>query len=49
MAEAQEVINPNFTMVYVPETDGINMVKCNKMEDVYNFIKTGKKYRKNYF
>jgi hypothetical protein len=44
MAEVQEIINADFTMAYVPETDGINMVKCNKMEDVYNFIKTGKKY-----
>jgi hypothetical protein len=44
MAEVQEIINPDFTMVYVPETAGTNMVRCNKAGNVHNFIKTGKKY-----
>jgi len=44
MAEQQEIINPDFTEVFVPAMAGINMVRCNKSTDVYKFIKTGKRY-----
>lgn len=44
MAEVQEIINPDFSLVCVPIVAGINMVQCNKSRDVVNFIKTGKRY-----
>jgi hypothetical protein len=39
-----EIINPNFTEVYIPSIAGVNMVRCNKSSDVHKFIKTGKRY-----
>jgi len=44
MAEQQEIINPDFTQVFVPAIAGTNMVRCNKSTDVYKFIKAGKRY-----
>jgi hypothetical protein len=39
-----EIINPNFTELYIPDVAGVNMVRCNKSSDVYRFIKAGTKY-----
>jgi len=44
MAEQQEIINPNFTQLFVPAVGGINMVKCNKSREVYKYIKVGRNY-----
>ena len=45
MSQQLEIINPGeFTKICIPEAMGINMVRCNKGTDVYNFIKTGKRY-----
>jgi hypothetical protein len=44
MTDQQEIINPNFSEVLVPEVSGKNMVQCNKSSNVYKFIKTGKRY-----
>jgi hypothetical protein len=41
---SQEIINPDFAMVYVPDACGKNMVKCNKSGEVRKFIQTGKRY-----
>jgi hypothetical protein len=41
---SREIINPDFTTVYVPEMGGINMVQCNKSGEVRKFIRTGTHY-----
>jgi hypothetical protein len=41
---SQEIVNPNFTTVYVPAMGRTNMVQCNKSGEVRKFIRTGKKY-----
>jgi hypothetical protein len=42
--ELQQIINPDFTTVYVPAICGTNIVQCNKSKNVYKFIHTGKNY-----
>ena len=41
---SQEIVNPDFTTVYVPAMGGTNMVQCNKSREVCKFIRTGKHY-----
>ena len=41
---SQEIVNPDFTSKSCVLMKGKNMVKCNKSDDVYKYIKTGTKY-----
>jgi len=44
MSEQQEIINPDFQSTQVSMMSGKNMIQCNKSNNVYQFIKTGKRY-----